>query len=246
MPESSSFFVGYRPTPRRLTHFLRAAALGTVFVASALSALLSVAQRDPGPGHWDADRQVTAEGILRETPYPFIDAERSLLLVGQGKRGAARRVKGLDGATVRVRGSRLERDGVRLLELADEDDAVEVLGSGPSHAPEPASGPRVTLRGEVVDPKCYCGAMKPGDGKTHKACAALCLRGGIPPVLVTRDGDGKSRYYLLANASGAGLAGDDLARIVRFAGDVVEVSGTVVGNADLPTFRVDVPTLRRL
>ena len=30
----------------------------------------------------------------------------------------------------------------------------------------------------------FDGAMKPGDGKTHKGCAALCLRGGIPPALM--------------------------------------------------------------
>lgn len=246
MPEPSDFFVGYQPTPRRLFHFLRAAALGTVFVASALSALLSTAQRDPGSGRWDVDSLVTVEGTLREAPYPVIDAGGPLLLVGQGKRGAAERVKGLDGEIVRVRGSRIERDGLRLLEIADADDAIEPLRAGPIAASPPATAAPVTLRGELADPKCFCGAMKPGGGKTHKACAALCLRGGIPPVLVTRNGDDKLRYYLLANASGDALAGDDLARIVRVAGDVVEVSGTVVASADLPTFRVDVSTLRRL
>jgi hypothetical protein len=245
MPESSDFFVGYRPAPRRLTPFLRAIALGAVTVASGLSALLSVAQRDPGPGRWDVDAVITVEGTLREAPYPTVDAGGPLLLVGQGKRGAAERVKGLDGMTVRLRGSRLQRDGLRLLELGD-DNAVEVLGGGRTDAPKPGPGSPVMMRGQVVDPKCFCGAMKPGDGKTHKACAALGLRGGIPPVLVTRDGGGKPKYYLLANASGDGLAGDDLARLLRFAGDAVEVNGTVAGEAALPTFRVDVSSLRRL
>ena len=38
----------------------------------------------------------------------------------------------------------------------------------------------VTLKGEIIDPKCYLGAMKPGGGKTHKACAMRCIAGGIP------------------------------------------------------------------
>lgn len=44
----------------------------------------------------------------------------------------------------------------------------------------------VTLDGELVDSKCYLGTMKPGDGKTHKSCAILCLRGGIPPLFVSK------------------------------------------------------------
>jgi hypothetical protein len=246
VPESSDFFVGYQPTPRRLTQFLQAVVVGAVFGVSVLSALLSVAQRDPGPGRWDDDQMVTVEGNLRETPYPNIDADGPLLLVGQGKRGAGERTKGLDGMTVRLRGSRLQRDGLRLLELAEDDDAVEVLGHGRTDVPEHAPRSPVTVRGELVDPKCFCGAMKPGDGKTHKGCAALCLRGGIPPVLVTRDGAGKARYYVLADASGGRLKGDELARVVSFAGDLVELNGTVVGAAEPLTLRVDVSTLRRL
>jgi hypothetical protein len=157
-------------------------------------------------------------------------------------------MKGLEGhrARVRVRGYRLERDGLRLLELAEEDDAVEVLGAATISRQEPVAGSPVTLRGELIDPKCFCGAMKPGDGKTHKACAALCLRGGIPPVLVTRDGAGAARYYLLSGAAGGRLAGDDLARLIRFAGDVIEVSGVAEEGGELPTLRADVSSLRRL
>ena len=246
MPNPHDFFVGYRPTPRHLRRFLQGVALGTVFAASVLSALRSLAQRDPGPGRWDADEVIAVEGVLRDAPYPVIDAGGPLILVGQGKRGAAERLKGLEARYVRLRGCRLERDGLRLLELAEEDGAVEVLGAATISRQEPVAGSPVTLRGELIDPKCFCGAMKPGDGKTHKACAALCLRGGIPPVLVTRDGASAARYYLLAGASGGRLAGGDLARVVRFAGDVVEVSGVAEQGGELPTLRADVSSLRRL
>ena len=64
--------------------------------------------------------------------------------------------------------------------------------------------------------------------------------------LVVSDGASEPRYYVLANTAGGRFEGDDLARVVRFAGDVVEVDGTVAGNAGLPTLRVDVSTLRRL
>ncbi|MEQ8850202.1 MAG: hypothetical protein RIB32_00295 [Phycisphaerales bacterium] len=29
--------------------------------------------------------------------------------------------------------------------------------------------------------------MKPGDGKSHKSCAILCIEGGLPPMIAVRD-----------------------------------------------------------
>ncbi len=60
----------------------------------------------------------------------------------------------------------------------------------------------VTLKGEIIDPKCYLGAMKPGGGKTHKACAMLCISGGVPPMLVTRDANKQETFYLLTTDQG--------------------------------------------
>jgi hypothetical protein len=49
----------------------------------------------------------------------------------------------------------------------------------------------IEVRGEIVDSKCFLGVMVPGSGKTHKDCASLCLRGGIPPALYVRDQSGQ-------------------------------------------------------
>ena len=75
------------------------------------------------------------------------------------------------------------------------------------------------MSGEVVDTKCYAGAMSPGDGKVHKACASLCLFGGIPPLFVARATDGTVRWFILADSEGgpinrpaAPIAGDWLRR----------------------------------
>ena len=37
------------------------------------------------------------------------------------------------------------------------------------------------IEGEIVDIKCWLGRMKPGDGRTHRACGQFCIQGGIPP-----------------------------------------------------------------
>jgi hypothetical protein len=41
----------------------------------------------------------------------------------------------------------------------------------------------VLLTSEILDANCWFGAMRPGYGKPHKACAALCARGGLPLAL---------------------------------------------------------------
>jgi hypothetical protein len=41
----------------------------------------------------------------------------------------------------------------------------------------------VKLTGEIVDSKCFLRVIAPGSGKTHKECASLRLRGGIPPAV---------------------------------------------------------------
>ena len=55
------------------------------------------------------------------------------------------------------------------------------------------------LAGEILDAKCWFGAMRPGYGKTHKACAALCARGGLPLAFCQLDvcGDGAEAPLLL-------------------------------------------------
>jgi hypothetical protein len=47
-----------------------------------------------------------------------------------------------------------------------------------------------TLVGEIVDSKCYLGIMNPGETNPHRECAALCIGGGIPPLIIAHDADG--------------------------------------------------------
>ena len=84
--------------------------------------------------------------------------------------------------------------------------------------------------------------MKPGGGKTHKACAMLCISGGVPPMLVTRDAGGHETFYLLATAEG-GVANE---MVLPFVGDLVEVSGRVERLGDLLVFLVPIGGVRRL
>jgi hypothetical protein len=62
----------------------------------------------------------------------------------------------------------------------------------------------VQLQGEIIDPKCYFGAMTPGQGKPHRSCAIRCISGGIPPVLAVRNGEDVD-YYLLRGKDGESI-----------------------------------------
>lgn len=240
------FFVGYLPTPVRDARFLFSflPILALVLVGSAM--VLSGFQRDPGDGAWDTGQEVTLEGELIAAPFPMLRIRDSagsierVLLVEMGKHGADARVAAIvrdDGTRVAVcaRGFVIERDGQRMLELA-EGDAIALGGVLPPAGDTRRLGTLV-LDGEIVDSKCWLGVMKPGDGKAHRDCATLCIRGGIPPSIVCRAEDGSRRRALLVGQDGMPLSIEVLApwiaRPVRVRGDVDVVEGVAVMRATM-------------
>jgi hypothetical protein len=167
---------------------------------------------------------------------------QTLLLVETGKFGGGRRAAPFDGRTVRVSGWLIERDGRKMIELEPGDAAITELAPGQGTLPARRALGTATLRGEIVDSKCFLGVMKPGEGKTHKECATLCVAGGIPPMLVTRDAAGARSYYLLVGPDGNGLD----AWVLPYIADPVEVFGRLEEYGDLKLLSVDPGHIRRL
>ncbi|MBX3378509.1 MAG: hypothetical protein KF805_00315 [Phycisphaeraceae bacterium] len=229
-PFDPPFYVGYLPVPAPLRRFLGIAAplaAGLVIIA-ALAA--SVTQRDPGPARWNDGVAQQFRGHLIRWPYPILlvsddsaKHEASMyLLVEMGKHGAERPKWSRDGVAVFASGWKLDRDGRQMIELEPASDALREDTSIPRLAvSSPVQIGTVTLKGEIVDSKCYLGAMKPGEGKTHKACATLCIKGGIPPVLVTRDASGRLDHILLCSETGEALGSE----IWPFIADPVAITG---------------------
>lgn len=223
----SEFYVGYLPkAPPGQAHHTVIVVLIHLMLSMVAATLIVSGMRDPGPGVWDTTTPRSFEGVLVKSPYPVLFTEdgQSLLVVDFGKRGSQQRFAGVeDGARLTVTGYLLERDERRMVELAPEETAIRPGGAGPP-APVPFPQPDVvTLVGEIVDSKCFLGAMKPGEGKTHKACAVRCISGGIPPMLVCWDGDGHATSFLLSTADG-GPVGDWVLPLV---GERVEVRGRI-------------------
>jgi hypothetical protein len=51
-----------------------------------------------------------------------------------------------------------------------------------------------TITGEVVDLACYIGHPETGHGQSHRKCADVCLKKGMPVGILTED---KQVYLLL-------------------------------------------------
>lgn len=240
------FYVGYLPFPKRLVRFAWVVVLGNValFVASAV--LLARSMPDPGPAVWSDGKPQRTVGSLVLWPYPILVCDGvPRLLVEVGKHGVDRDLSALDGKVVSVSGWSLDRGGQRMIELEPESEAITSLSSGSSEPHARLTSDRlgiVKLRGEIVDSKCYLGAMKPGDQKTHKACATLCIRGGIPPVLVERLPGGSVRCTLLVNPDGGPLEPAAFDRIA----EPVEITGELESLAGLRRVRVSTDAIRRL
>lgn len=241
------FYVGYLEMPRGIKRFTRVLVAIALVLVVGVALVLASQQRDPGDARW-ADSEVALEGTIAAGPYAALlmpgQPQELLLLVSTGKAGAWERVAPLVGRRVRIHGSVLVRGEARLLELSDGPEAIEDMGVSQNALLEFNSSPTaIELHGEIIDPKCYCGAMKPGAGKTHKACASLCLRGGIPPMFVASDDP--TRPFLLLSEEGDAFAADQLETIIGFVGESVALtakSGTLAG---MPVLLVDLSSVHR-
>jgi len=238
-----SFFIGWdRRWAPGLGRFVGLAAGGTLAGALLLALLLGGSTDDPaGPDRVPPpEGPLELTGVLRARPYPMLVTApaagqprgRAVLLAGDGKRGADAT---LAGRQVMVAGFGMARGGIATLVLATAPRAM------PGLAPEPVVERlgRWRITGEICDGKCAAGAMRPGTGLAHRACAVLCLDGGLPPVLVataplplaTAAG---SDFLLLADAAGGPIGPEWRAQT----GLRVTLEGEVERVADLLVFRV--------
>lgn len=236
---ADEFYVNYLPMPAGLRRVVVFAVGALLWLAAGAGFFWARAQQTPGEAVWNDATPTTLTGTLVTEPFPVLFADGGeggtavpVILVETGKIGSQARAAPLGGQRVAVRGWTLDRDGRRMLELDPAADAI-APAAGEPEVPASQLGAAVTLRGEIVDYKCFLGAMKPGAGKPHKACATLCIRGGIPPVLVVT-ANGTRTYYLLVTESG-GPWGESLLPVV---GDVVDVAGTLESRGPLTLLRV--------
>ncbi len=230
---NDEFYVGYLPVPGGVARFAWGVSLALLIAFGAIGALFAGAQRDPGNGSWNDATLTTLSGTLVMMPYPMLIEEsgEGVLIVEPGKFGSGERLAPFDGKQMELRGTMLQRERWRVIELDSAAESVvgreeREVGKGREDEENLSAvggaAPAVMV-GEIIDPKCFLGAMRPGEGKTHKACAALCLFGGIPPVLVTRDASGAISCAIIMTADGR----EANEMTMPLAGEMVRVEGSL-------------------
>jgi hypothetical protein len=242
------FFVGYLPVPGGLRHYLLLISVIFVSVFALTGVFMGATQDDPGPAQYrfDYGRQ-TVTGVIELTPYPVlrvtqgndqIAAGSTLMLSGQGKNGVDVRAVPLAGQLAQVSGVLLERGDLNMLQLASGRRGLSAVeGDAPPLVTEPLG--RWKLAGEICDGKCLSGAMRPGRGLAHKACANLCLLGGVPPVFVSSQPVEGAEFLLITGPEGGALP----PRAYDFVAQYVSLEGEVERRGDLLVLRLDPATL---
>lgn len=249
MAAEPEFYVGYLGMPKALGRFLRVRVILLLLACPLVALAIAWTQRPIGPGTFEFGVVQTFEGVLQDQPYPMLQVTRpglsgeapaqSLYLLSVfGKRGADELVAGLGGHMVRFQGALIYRDDQVMIEI-DVQRPTD-LGIGDLKAGQDLG--QIQIVGEIVDSKCFLGVMKPGNLKTHKACAIRCISGGVPPVLLVRDELGRAHYFLLTDA--AGRAVND--RVLDFVAEPVRVSGQLLRTGNLYQLRMDPETLELL
>lgn len=212
IPEPDEFFVGYLPdAPPKTSSFLKKVIVLIGLTMVLVAVLISVSQKKFSTTNFEYGKFTQVEGYIFKKPVPHIrqllrsdsshQLYKTILLVGSGKFGAEKalaefesRLGSLEGKFVSVSGEMIYDESKTLLQVVNEHVPVLLNQPPMTLAAELRVESQLTLQGEIVDPKCYFGVMKPGEGKPHRSCAIRCIAGGIPPVFRVND---KNEHYIL-------------------------------------------------
>ena len=225
MNDKNEFYIGWAAkAPDSYAKHIKKAVLGLIILVIAAALILSLQQKKFSTASFEFGQLTEVKGIYQSYPVPSIKVTTqvdalgnssylTMPLVGYGKFGAEGVIAeleqekkiNLEGKEVTMKGTLLYSDGKSLLQI-DKNDAPLLKVS--DHTTPGAMAPEIKdlgileLKGEILDPKCYFGVMKPGHGKPHRDCAIRCIAGGMDPVLWVRNEKGEANYYLIVDSEG--------------------------------------------
>lgn len=257
MKEKDDFYVGYLDdvgpdTKKLLKRFVIVSLTALVGIA----AVFALTQNKDKNSAFEFDTSTKITGVYHEMPYPMLKIQTSensyknILLMGFGKYGAnpyltkiRKQVTSLSGSVLSIEGNLVYYNGKTLLQITDEEQITLLEKPHISKLPKVISLVKnMELEGEIIDPKCYFGVMKPGKGKIHRSCAVLCIAGGMPPVLATTDKNNISEYYLITDTQGNPINED----ILPYIGKPSLLKGSVVKLEDWHQLRLNIDDIRDL
>ena len=223
--KTSEFYIGWmQQAPAALAKFIRQNLLAVLIVVIGLAAVLALSQKKFGTGNFEFGQLTTIKGIYFDKPIPCIKVINgkdiwgnlsyiTIPLVGYGKHGAdgiitdweKEKNQSLNQKEITAKGTLLYNDGKTILQIDQNDQPLTLISNDPireDQLPQLKFLGNATIKGQIIDPKCYFGVMKPGEGKPHSDCAIRCILGGISPMLKVEDESGNRNYYILLGPDG--------------------------------------------
>jgi len=245
------FYIGYLPKmPESSAKAVKVFVVLTMIAGVCLAGILWLGQKPFAKSVFEFGTVKDFEGTIQARPVPFLLIEKPeknnglptferLPLVATGKHGFD--ADGFDDRRVKLKGTLIYRDNLQMIEVADGTVEKSSESLFPVEEKTESLG-KFTLQGEIVDSKCYLGVMNPGQTKPHRDCAALCLRGGIPPLFIVKDLSGNVSELWLISDKGASVN----QAILDFVAEPLEISGEVSRVGDQLFFKIDPPQIKRL
>jgi hypothetical protein len=254
---SREFYIGYNnKLPKQTGKRIKAIIIVLISVFVLSGAGIALHHKRISNSHFELGKLSMLEGYYFEEPVPLIKVLqgkdihgnlifKSIPLVNYAKFGAEDLIRmyeekqktSLNGKKIKLSGTFLYDDGKALFELTKHEASIlEVLPIDDTELQE-SIAPRIdylgvnSIKGEIVDSKCYFGAMRPGFGKTHRACAVRCISGGIPPVLAATNYEGDVNYFLIRGSNKEAINKEVLPYIaepVKLTGELVRIDDWMV------------------
>ena len=245
---NDEFYINYASVPpsyrRFLLRFLPLLLAGICLFAVVLPGL----HNQFNSGKFQGGQKI--DGLLIAEPVPHLMVPRPgntgneaafsrYLLSGTGKTAPKAAVLDHLGKWVKLSGIVVSRNQLSVIAA----QSAEPIEQPPNMTPKAGSSlGEYSLRGEILDSKCYPGVMKPGQSKTHRACAIRCISGGVPAVFRVENGRKDVMYFLLTDEQGKAV--ND--KILDSVADPLEITGEVVQYDDMFVLKAKLDSYKRI
>lgn len=222
---NNEFYIGWMGNaPKSFVVVIKRYVLLLMPIVIILAVVIALLQKKFASGNFEFGTLTDVKGVYFKSPVPNLKVVNgkdilgnlsyiTIPLIGYGKFGAdgimndieKEKHVSLDSKMITLKGTLLYNDGKILMQVDGGDNPINNIKEAATDTNKLVQHKdlgSITVKGEIVDPKCFFGVMKPGEGKPHKDCAIRCILGGIPPVLHVMDKNGTDNYYLIVGASG--------------------------------------------
>ncbi len=256
---NNDFYIGYeKKLPFGMGKFIALSVACIFLIAFSVMAFLIPFKR-PFHSGVSSGKYVTLKGVFEAEPYPILwikrlgnsvsDANKvsGYYVAPVGKKGFGKKALKWDNKYISLGGKLIYRD--------DQVMVVTKLASF-KVLDNPVAKKRIQsntftktlgnfeLKGEIVDSKCYLGQMNHGEGKIHKACASLCIRGGLHPLFVLHAENIQlhKTYILLASENNRPVNQD----ILNIVAEPIQIAGKVIQKNNIYILKANPSDYKRL